>query len=65
VDESPKPGETVAELALRLSILKAQTVARQHPEAIVIGADQAASLAGQIIGKPGSLLAAEQCFTAR
>ena len=60
VDESPKPGETVAELALRLSILKAQTVARQHPEAIVIGADQAASLTGQIIGKPGSLLAAEQ-----
>jgi len=60
VDESPKPGESVAALALRLSILKARTVAHQHPEAIVIGADQAASLAGQIIGKPGSLLAAEQ-----
>ncbi len=60
VDESPKPGESVAALALRLSILKARTVAQQHPEAIVIGADQAASLAGQIIGKPGSLSAAEQ-----
>ena len=60
VDESPKPGETVAALALRLSVLKAQTVAQQHPEAIVIGADQAASLAGQIIGKPGNLHAAEQ-----
>ena len=59
VDESPKPGETVAALALRLSILKAQTVAQQHPGAIVIGADQAASLAGQIIGKPGSLSAAQ------
>lgn len=60
VDESPKLGESVAALALRLSILKARTVAQQHPEAIVIGADQAASLAGQIIGKPGSLSAAEQ-----
>ena len=60
MDESPKPGESVAALALRLSILKARTVAQQHPEAIVIGADQAASLAGQIIGKPGSLSAAEQ-----
>lgn len=60
VDESPKQGESVAALALRLSILKARTVAHQHPEAIVIGADQAASLEGQIIGKPGSLYAAEQ-----
>jgi len=60
VDESSKPGETASALALRLSVLKAQTVAQQHPEAIVIGADQAASLAGQIIGKPGSLSAAAQ-----
>ncbi len=60
VDESPKRGESVAALALRLSILKARIVAHQHPEAIVIGADQAASLAGQIIGKPGSLSAADQ-----
>ena len=60
VDETPKPQESVAALALRLSVLKAQTVAQRHPEAIVIGADQAASLGYQIIGKPGSLLAAEQ-----
>ena len=63
VDESPKPGETASALALRLSVLKARTVAQQHPEAIVIGADQAASLADQIIGKPGSLSAAAQQLT--
>ena len=58
VDETPRPGETPQALALRLSVAKARAVASRHPEAIVIGADQAASLDGQPLGKPGCVEAA-------
>jgi septum formation protein len=53
VDETPQPGETPRELALRLALQKAQAVARQHPDAIVIGSDQVADLNGEPLGKPG------------
>ncbi|MFZ5521436.1 MAG: Maf family nucleotide pyrophosphatase [Pseudomonadota bacterium] len=52
VDETPQPGETPLQLALRLARAKAQAVARSHPGAIVIGSDQVADLDGQAIGKP-------------
>jgi septum formation protein len=58
IDETPQPNETPGQLALRLAIQKAQTVAQRHPGCIVIGADQAASLHGMPIGKPGSIQAA-------
>ena len=54
VDETPLPGEAPAVLALRLALSKARTVAAQHPQAVVIGADQVADLDGEPIGKPGS-----------
>jgi septum formation protein len=54
VDETPLPGEAPAALAARLALAKAQAVARQFPQAIVIGSDQVADVAGQSIGKPGS-----------
>ncbi|AZV94659.1 septum formation protein Maf [Bordetella sp. J329] len=54
VDETPQPGEMPAALALRLSIAKAQAVARQRPGSIVIGSDQVATLGNDPIGKPGS-----------
>ena len=53
VDETPKAGETPKNLALRLALAKAQAVAALHPEAVVIGSDQVADLAGQPLGKPG------------
>ncbi|PKO88483.1 MAG: septum formation inhibitor Maf [Betaproteobacteria bacterium HGW-Betaproteobacteria-12] len=53
-DESPLPGETPEELALRLSEAKARAVANQHPDALIIGSDQVATVDGQIYGKPGS-----------
>ena len=40
VDETPQAGEAPATLAQRLALAKAQAVARQHPEAVVIGSDQ-------------------------
>ena len=53
VDETPLPGEPPAQLAQRLALAKAHAVATLHPEAIVIGSDQVADLAGQPLGKPG------------
>jgi septum formation protein len=52
VDETPLPHETPAALAQRLALAKAQAVALQRPEAVVIGSDQVADLNGQAIGKP-------------
>ncbi len=54
VDESPLPGEAPRALALRLALSKARAVAVRHPEAVVIGSDQVADLAGQPLGKPGT-----------
>ena len=53
VDETPLPQETPRDLSLRLALAKAQAVAQQHPEAIVIGSDQVADLHGEPLGKPG------------
>ncbi len=52
VDETALPGETPAALAQRLALAKAQAVARQHPQAVVIGSDQVADLNGLALGKP-------------
>lgn len=54
VDETPQPGEAPRSLAQRLARAKAEAVARQYPEAIVIGSDQVADLDGAALGKPGS-----------
>ena len=52
VDETPQAGETPGALALRLALAKAQPVAAQFPNAVVIGSDQVADLNGQPLGKP-------------
>jgi septum formation protein len=52
VDETPRPAEAPASLALRLALAKAKAVAANHPDALVIGSDQVADLAGQPVGKP-------------
>ena len=54
IDESPTSTEGGAVLAQRLAEQKAQHIAQQFPQAIVIGADQTAVLDGQILGKPGN-----------
>ena len=53
VDETPLPGEAPQSLARRLALAKARAVAALHPDAVVIGSDQVADLAGQPLGKPG------------
>ena len=54
VDETPLPGESTLDLALRLAKAKATAVSKEHPEAWVIGSDQVADLCGAAIGKPGN-----------
>jgi len=58
VDETPRPGEAPAALALRLAIAKADEVSSRYPDAIVIGSDQVADLDGRPLGKPGHHAAA-------
>jgi septum formation protein len=53
VDETALAGETPRELAERLALEKARAVAARFPEAVVIGSDQVAELAGEALGKPG------------
>ncbi|RDZ27933.1 Maf family protein [Lysobacter silvisoli] len=53
VDETPRPGEAPAELALRLAVAKAEDVAARAPQAWVLGSDQVAEFDGRPIGKPG------------
>ncbi len=52
-------GVSVAEHALTLARAKALSVARSHPDAYVIGADQICCLGERIFSKPGSFDAAE------
>lgn len=54
VDETPHPGEAPRALAARLALAKARAVAARHPDALVIGSDQVADLAGEPLGKPGT-----------
>lgn len=54
IDESPLPGETALAMAQRLAEEKAQRIAWDYPQAIVIGADQVEELDGAILGKPGN-----------
>lgn len=54
IDETPYPDEAPQALALRLAQAKAQHIANQFPGHLVIGADQAASLHGVPVGKPGN-----------
>lgn len=53
-DETALPGETPTATALRLSEAKARAVAREYPEALIIGSDQVAEMDGRIFGKPGT-----------
>jgi len=64
VDETPQEAEAVSAMAGRLAHAKADAIARQHPGTWVIGADQAAELDGQPLGKPGHREAAIAQLTA-
>ena len=52
VDEQPLAHELPQALVERLAVAKANTIARLHPTALVIGSDQVAVQNGRIVGKP-------------
>ena len=54
VDETPLQHETPDALAGRLALAKARAVAKNFPQAVVIGSDQVADLNGLALGKPGN-----------
>ncbi|MFZ9709320.1 MAG: Maf family protein [Steroidobacteraceae bacterium] len=54
VDESARAGEAPAELAARLALAKARSIAEREPQALIIGSDQVCALDEQCLGKPGS-----------
>jgi septum formation protein len=51
-DETHHPGESAQQLCHRLAIAKAQALSQQYPHHLIIGSDQVATCAGEIIGKP-------------
>jgi septum formation protein len=55
-DEMPHAAEAPDALVRRLSVAKAEAVGRMHPDAVIIGGDQAAvGPDGAILGKPGTI----------
>lgn len=54
IDESALPQETAPDHCLRLALQKAQTIAADHPNAVVIGSDQLPVLGNQRLSKPGT-----------
>jgi septum formation protein len=52
IDETPRQGESARATSERLSQEKAQAVAANYPDALIIGSDQVALLEGRQIGKP-------------
>lgn len=59
VDERSFEPETPAETALRLAILKAETVAKTHTNHLIIGSDQVAFCQNTQLGKPMSIAKAQ------
>ena len=55
IDESARPDETPVETAERLARRKARTVAEDHPQSYVLGADQTIDIDGTRLTKPGSI----------
>lgn len=65
VDESPFQDETAQAMVVRLSIAKTNALSSQYPNHLIIGSDQIATCAGQMLGKPGSLEKAIQQLKAQ
>jgi MAF protein len=71
IDETPLAGESIEDMVMRLAEAKARALAAHHPQALIIGSDQSASLNGQVLHKPGNFenafaqlkAASGQCIT--
>lgn len=52
IDEAPLPDELPEQTAVRLAEEKARAVAKNYPQALIIGSDQVAILGNSRLGKP-------------
>jgi septum formation protein len=59
VEEAALPQELPMDRALRLALAKARAVAERQPAALVIGSDQVACAADQLLEKPGDATCCE------
>lgn len=55
IDETPLSGESPPATANRLALAKAQAVAQNHADALIIGSDQVAHFDDEVFGKPGTV----------
>lgn len=55
VDETALPDEGPPDTANRLAAAKARAVAKDYPDALIIGSDQVAHLGDVVFGKPGNV----------
>lgn len=53
-DEDSIQSDSADETARLRAVAKAESVARERPDAVVLGADQVVELEGELLGKPGS-----------
>ncbi len=63
IDETPRPKELPAGLALRLARDKASAVAARHPGAWVLGADTVVACGRRVLAKAGDASEARRCLT--
>ena len=54
IDETRMSDESAEQYVRRLAVGKAQVIAQDNVDSIIIGSDQCAYLNGQILGKPGT-----------
>ncbi|GGZ99131.1 Maf-like protein YceF [Arenicella chitinivorans] len=54
IDETPLTGESPIALVERLAVEKAQKIAEQHHQGLIIGSDQVAMHGAEIVGKPNT-----------
>jgi septum formation protein len=52
IDETPLPGETARQLAMRLARAKARACASRHADAVVLAADTVVAVGRRLLGKP-------------
>lgn len=62
IDETPHPHETPRLLALRLAAGKADKVARNHPDAVVIAADTVVAVGRRVLPKAETPDEARRCL---
>jgi septum formation protein len=63
IDEQPLAAELPTAYVQRLALAKAESVALQYPDALVLGADTTVTIDGLILGKPQSLDDARQMLS--